>query len=90
MRGGKLWKEPEEVIARVNRRVRGWIGYFHYANSGRVFVKMQGQLRERMRRWPWKKHAKTKAQYGEAYSNERLHDQYGLIRFPMHTQWQNS
>ena len=22
-----LWKQPEEVIARVNRRVRGWIGY---------------------------------------------------------------
>jgi group II intron reverse transcriptase/maturase len=85
-----LWKEPEEVVTRINRRVRGWIGYFHYANSGRVFVKMQGQLRERMRRWLWKKHAKTKAQYGEAYSNERLHDQYGLIRFPMHTQWQNS
>ena len=24
------WKEPEEVIARVNVRARGWIGYFHY------------------------------------------------------------
>jgi RNA-directed DNA polymerase len=82
-----LWKEPQDVFARVNRRVRGWIGYFHYANSGRVFVKMQGQIRERMRRWLWKKHAKTKAQYGEAYSNERLHDHYGLIRFPVHTRW---
>ena len=56
-----LWKESEDVIARVNRRARGWIGYFHYANSSRVFNQMQWQLRERMRRWLWKKQAKTKA-----------------------------
>ena len=84
------WKEPEEVIARVNVRVRGWIGYFHHANSSRVFNKMQWQLEERIRRWLWKKHAKTEEHYGEAYSNERLHDHYGLINFPMHTKWQNS
>jgi|GEM_PF-3166858 hypothetical protein len=29
-------------------------------------------------------------QYGDAYSNERLHDHYGLINFPMHTKWQTS
>jgi hypothetical protein len=84
------WKEPEEVIARINVRVRGWIGYFHYANSSRMFSKMQWQLSERVRRWLWKKHAKTKARYGEAYSKERLHEHYGLIEFPMHTKWQNS
>ena len=75
-------------MARVNRRARGWIGYFHYANSSRVFGKMQWQILERMRRWLWKKHAKTKAHYGKAYDNERLHNQYGLIRFPLHTNWQ--
>jgi RNA-directed DNA polymerase len=85
-----MWKEPDEVIALVNRRVRGWIGYFHYANSSRVFDKMQWQTRERMRRWQWKKHAKTQGHYGDAYSNERLHDHYGLVNIPMHTKWQNS
>jgi len=84
------WKAPEEVIARVNMRVRGWIGYFHYGNSSRVFNKMQWHLTERMRRWLWKKHGKTKAHYGVTYSNKRLHDHYGLISFPMHTIWQNS
>lgn len=85
-----MWKDPEEVIARVNVRVRGWIGYFHYANSAEVFGKMQWQMRERVRRWLWKKHAKTQAQYGNAYSDERLHDHYGLVNFPMHTKWQTS
>ena len=48
-----MWKEPEAVFARVNMRVRGWIGYFHYANSSKVFKKMPWQLRQRMRRWLW-------------------------------------
>ena len=84
------WKAPEEVIARVNVRVRGWIGYFHYANSSRVFNKMQWHLTERIRRWLWKKHGRTKAQYGVTYSNKSLHDHHGLINFPMRTKWQNS
>jgi RNA-directed DNA polymerase len=81
------WKQPEEVFARVNQRVRGWIGYFHHANSTRVFTKMQWQVRQRMRHWLWKKHAKTKAQYGRHYCDERLHGHYGLIRFPLHAKW---
>lgn len=85
-----LWKEPEAVIARVNRRVRGWIGYFHYAQSAPVFRKVQWQMRERMRRWLWKKQAKSQAHYGPAYRDERLHEHYGLIRFPMQSQRQNS
>lgn len=84
------WKEPQEIISSVNRRVRGWIGYFHYANSSRVFDKMQWQMRERIRRWLWKKHAKSRAHYGTAYSNECLHSHYGLVRFPLHTRWHTS
>ena len=84
------WKEPEAVIARVNQRVRGWIGYFHYANSAEVFSKMQWQIRERMRRWLWKKQAKTQAHYGNAYNDEQLLHHYGLIKFPLHTKWQIS
>ena len=83
-----LWKSSEEVFAAVNRRLRGWIGYFHYANSTRVFDKMQWNVREKLRRWLWKKHARTEALYGPAYSDESLHDHYGLIRFPMATKWQ--
>jgi hypothetical protein len=51
---------------------------------------MEWQLRERVRRWLWKKHAKTKARYGKAYSDDRLHQFYGLVNFPMHNKWQNS
>ena len=84
------WKEPRKVFAQVNRQVRGWIGYFHYANSAQVFNKMQERTQQRMRRWLWKKHAKTRGKYAQAYSNQELHEHYGLIKFPLHTTWQRS
>jgi group II intron reverse transcriptase/maturase len=84
------WKDATEVIARINRRVRGWIGYFHYANSTQVFAKLQRYVRERVRRWLWKKHAKAEARYGNAFSDERLHQHHGLVTFPMHPKWQTS
>ena len=77
-----FWKDPETVVARINERVRGWIGYFDYAQRDEVFGKMQMQVCNRVRRWLWKKHAKSRAHYGPQYRNERLHEQYGLTRFP--------
>lgn len=83
------WKEEKEVIEIVNRRVQGWINYFHHSNSTNVFSKIQWQMRERMRRWLWKRHKKTYAQYGSRYSDEELHERHGLIRFPMNAPWKN-
>jgi RNA-directed DNA polymerase len=76
------WKQEEEVFQTVNRRLRGWINYFHYANSGQVFTKMEWQMRERMRRWLWKRHNQKYARYGARYSDQELHERHGLIRFP--------
>jgi hypothetical protein len=45
--------------------------------------------REEVRGVGRKKHAKTKAQYGKHYSDERLQEQYAPILFPLKTQWQN-
>jgi len=82
-----FWKDPSEVVTRINRRVQGWTNYFHYANSSAVFTKLQWRTRQRLRLWLWKKHDKSKAHYGEAYSNEKLHTVYGLVEFPMHAKW---
>ena len=81
---------PISLLGTEYTRLHTRVGYFHYANSAQVFDKMQWQMRERVRRWLWKKHAKTETQYGNAYSNERLHDHYGLVNFPMKTKWQTS
>ncbi len=85
-----LWKESEEVFTRVNRRVRGWSNYFHYGNSTKAFSKMQCYTQNQMRRWLWKKHAKTHGQYTQAYSNERLHENYHLYNLPLYAAWKHS
>ncbi len=85
-----LWKESGEVFTRVNRRVRGWSNYFHYGNSTKAFSKMQCYTQNQMRRWLWKKHAKTHGQYTQAYSNERLHENYHLYNLPLYAAWKHS
>jgi len=85
-----LWKEPAEVFTRVNQRLRGWSNYFHYANSTKVFSKMQYDTENQMRRWLWKKHGKRYGQYTQAYSNERLHNHYQLYKLPLYAAWKHS
>jgi len=68
-------------MAGLNRLLRGWSGYFHYRHSSRVMVKLNWQVRERVRRWLWRKHS-CKRGLWTAYPDERLHGQYGLWPLP--------
>lgn len=84
------WRKESEVFERVNRRLRGWSNYYHHGNCTRVFSKMNWQVRERMRRWLWKRHNKKYAHYGGRYSDEQLHERHGLFAFPMNAPWKKS
>jgi len=75
-----------EAVSDLNRILRGWSGYFHYRQSTRVFNKTQWWVRDRLRRWLWRKHNRTKALWSY-YTNEMLHERYGLWRLPMHVSW---
>ena len=85
-----LWKEPAEVFKKVNQRLRGWSNYYHYGNSTKAFGKMQKYTRDQMRRWLWKKHGKTHGQNTQAYSNERLNENYHLYKLPLYAAWKHS
>lgn len=37
----RLAAPPEQVIAELNRFLRGWVGYFRYGNSTRAFEKIR-------------------------------------------------
>ncbi|MBM3856863.1 MAG: hypothetical protein FJ390_02735 [Verrucomicrobia bacterium] len=82
-------KDEKEVFGKVNQRLRGWSEYYHYGNSTRTFGKMQNYVEERMRQWLWKKHNKKHGHYSY-YSNEKLHQQYGLIKLPLYAAWKYS
>lgn len=80
-----LWRAAEEVIPEVNRLLQGWGGYFHYANSTRVFDRLNQYAALRVQRWLWRKHGCTKA----LWSNPRevLRERHGLYRLPTRAAW---
>lgn len=80
------WRSSLEAVQRVNRIARGWSGYFHYANSTRVFTRELNWLRERYRRWLWRKYGRQRAHY-LFFTNERLHGLYALWPLPQHAPW---
>jgi len=73
-------------VDELNQLLRGWSGYFHFRQSARVFGKTQDWVRDRLRRWLWRKHDCTKALWGD-YPNKLLHDRYGLWRLPLRVSW---
>jgi group II intron reverse transcriptase/maturase len=81
-----LHRRIPEAVEDLNRLLRGWSGYFHYRQSTRVFGKTQHWVRDRLRRWLWRKHDCTKALWSD-YPNELLHDRYGLWRLPGRVSW---
>lgn len=66
--------------------LQGWSGYFHYGPSSRVLGKLQWQVRDRLRRWLWRKHNCTKALWSD-YLDELLHGRYRLWPLPLRAAW---
>jgi RNA-directed DNA polymerase len=81
-----LHRPIADAVADLNTLLRGWSGYFHYRQSTRVFNETQTWVRNRLRRWLWRKHNCTKALWQD-YPNERLHGHYGLWRLPTTVSW---
>jgi RNA-directed DNA polymerase len=76
-----LGQRIDEAIAGLNRLLRGWSGYFHYRHSSRIMGKLNWQVRNRVRRWLWRKHS-CKRGLWDHYPDQRLHGQYGLWPLP--------
>lgn len=76
-----LHRGINESVYELNRMLRGWGQYFHYRNSTRVFGKTNTWVADRLRRWLWRKHRRTKALW-TAYPNEMLYERYGLWKLP--------
>jgi RNA-directed DNA polymerase len=76
-----LGQRIPEVMTGLNRLLRGWSGYFHYRQSSGVMGKLNWQVRNRLRRWLWRKHGRKRALWSD-YPDQRLHQQYGLWPLP--------
>ena len=81
-----LWRAADEVIPEMNRILRGWGGYFHYANSTRVFGRLNQYAAQRLQRWLWRKHGCQQALWA-TNPREVLRERYGLYRLPTRAAW---
>lgn len=79
-------RHTSETVGDLNRMLRGWSGYFHYRQSSRVFGKLNWWIRDRLRRWLWRKHNRRKALWSD-YPNELLYDRYHLWPLPLKVSW---
>ena len=81
-----LWRSEEQAIKELNATVRGWGNYFYHANSTRVFHKMNQYVAERTRRWLWRKHGCSTAQWA-TYPESSLRQKFGLYKLPVTAAW---
>jgi RNA-directed DNA polymerase len=82
--------EPEDkVIGAINRKLKGWSAYFHFANSTRAFGRMQRYVCDRLRRWLWRRHKCKGSQYLR-YPDELLYEQYKLWKLPTRAAWKHA
>lgn len=69
---------PEaEVISKLNRRLKGWRGYFRYGNAAKALGRLEYYVQNKLRRWLWRRHGRPSGMM-ERYSNTALRQTWGL------------
>jgi group II intron reverse transcriptase/maturase len=74
-----LWLDPEEIVGRLNGRLRGWANYFKLGPVSKAYHAVDRHVRARLRRWLSKKHKQRGPGYAR-YSDSYLHQELGLVR----------
>jgi group II intron reverse transcriptase/maturase len=75
------WQPVREVVAALNRKLRGWANYFCVGTVVHAYEVVQGHARRRLRRWLCDKHRVRGSGYAR-FSNAYLHGELGLHLLP--------
>jgi len=75
----KAWRDVEEVISRINRKLRGWSNYFRIGTVSKVYRKIDSHIRYRVRQWLCAKF-KVRGQGMQRFSDQYLHQKLGLYQ----------
>jgi len=73
--------DPEIRVAVLNKKLRGWVGYFDQGPVVREYQKIQNHLDRRLRRWLMRRRGKRGTGYRQ-YSDEYLYEELGLMKLP--------
>jgi len=71
--------DQEEMIGKLNRKLRGWSNYFKLGPVSRAYRVIDRYVTNRLRRWLCKKH-KVPGRGTSRYPDEYLYQELGLIR----------
>jgi RNA-directed DNA polymerase len=71
--------EPEEIVARLNRLLRGWGNYFRLGTIAAAYSKANAHARYRLRQWLVRKHPGSGSR-GSRYLTDYLYGTLGLLR----------
>ena len=91
-RRNTLWKDARDLVADLNRRLRGWANYFCLGPVSRAYRAVDSHVTTRLRQWLRRKH-KVQGRGTTRYPKEYLYDDLGLIRLPALTSslpWANA
>lgn len=74
-----LWLEPEELVGRLNRKLRGWANYFRLGSVSKAYRHVDRYVEARLCHWWREKYKKTKGK-ASRFSYDTLPDRLGLTR----------
>jgi group II intron reverse transcriptase/maturase len=75
----KTWLDVEELIGRINRKLRGWSNYFRIGTVCKAYRNIDSHTRYRVRQWLCAKF-KVRGQGRNRFPDEYLHQELGLYR----------
>jgi RNA-directed DNA polymerase len=75
----KAWRDVEEVIGRINRKLRGWSNYFRIGTISKAYRKIDSHTRYRVRQWLCAKF-KVRGQGKRRFSDQYLHQKLRLYQ----------
>jgi len=76
------------IVQRLNQSLRGWSGYFYYANSTKVFGDVRWHAEERLRTHLRKRHKVRIRYFGYTrFPNKVLYERCGLFELPKAAAW---